>query len=128
MLWYHRYLQSVESLWRDRIETYRSWSMSLPSSSEISLRYLVQRSPTTCASAWEVSWLFLELGRGYGLVGLRCFSVVLTLPQEKQRMGMIMFWLGEFETGGSCGWGVVKRCRSEGHQTMLRWDSCGECL
>jgi hypothetical protein len=52
----------------------------------------------------------------------------LTLPQEKQRMGMIMFWLGEFETGGSCGWGVVKRCRSEGHQTMLRWDSCGECL
>jgi hypothetical protein len=70
----------------DGMETYRSWSMSLPSSSEISLRYLVQRSPTTCTSVgFSELYLFLVVVRG--VCGLGVWGAWLFLLCRRRSSG-----------------------------------------
>lgn len=76
--------------------TYPSAMPSEPSGwISISLMYLVQRSPTTCSR--ELLVLLVAVGTN-GRLGARS----LTLPQEKQRTGMIILTQGG-ECVGVCG-------------------------
>ena len=91
----------ISALFAD-LKTYPS-SMPVPSGPpvSISLTYLVQRSPTTCFR--ERLWLACFLSSRWRLIGC-----ALTLPQEKQRTGMIILagrdgcmgeWLRKWSVG-----------------------------